>query len=83
MLSALKQKIREEATDQMGLEYIAESDADNRLKDSLLDDLGFATLGAEDDPKVKELVDGIPEYDDKDPELEKTIKESVEEIPES
>jgi hypothetical protein len=64
MLNSLKQEINRQNLENGLMESMTNAAGDESIKDVFLDDLDVAVLGAENDPKVKELVDSIPEYDD-------------------
>lgn len=72
MLNRLKQEIKQRELAELMLESLT-TKTDEIVKSAFLDDFTADVLGAENDPKIKQLVDTIPEYDDHDDQLEMEI----------
>lgn len=66
MLESLKEQLRMEESDQVLIESARRSNGGDAIKTAFLDTVGTETLGAENDPVIKKLVNTIPEYDDTD-----------------
>ena len=65
--------IKNEATSG-SYDYIAESIADDDLRDTFLDDPEAAVIGAENDPGISKFIESIPEDDELEPLSNKDIE---------
>lgn len=81
MLLNLKNEIRREEMNEVLTEALSSrTKSDEAIKDVFLDSFDVDIIGAENDPKVKSLVDTVPEYDDHDAELEAKINTLTESL---
>ena len=74
MLNNLKNALRQERETEAITESMTRSNrGEEYIKSAFLDGLENATLGAENDPEIKGLIESIPEYDDYDESVESEI----------
>lgn len=81
MLDELRRAMRVENQDEMVVESML-AQSDDSVRSAFLDDVDFDVLGAENDPEVSKLVDGIPEYDEA-AEVNKNLKKLTESLEET
>lgn len=78
MLEKLKQSLRDNASEEFISESIAKSSRSDVVKNTFLNDFEMDVVGAENDPVIEKLIDGIPEYDDQDEEIEAEVEAKAE-----
>lgn len=84
MLTHLKKQIANERNVEVLQEALSgRTNADDLIKSAFLDNWEADLLGAETDPKVKALVESVPQYDDHDEDVAKDIKALTESLEET
>ena len=79
MLSVLKEAILRIDNSRLVHDMILEGSSNN-VRDMFLDDVESVTVGAENDPEIKMLIDKLPEYDESDNVIESEIAKLTESI---
>lgn len=76
MLEGLKAAVyRDKSND-----IVMEAAMDGDVKDLFLDDMNMVVLGAENDPKIKKLIEQIPAYEETDRDFESKIDSITESV---
>lgn len=78
MLEKLKNSLRDNASEEFISESIAKSSKADTVKNTFLNDFEMDVVGAENDPVIEKLIDGIPEYDDNDEDVEAEVEAKAE-----
>lgn len=78
MLGELKKAMEKEKTNDLILEAMVRNT--NAVKNAFLDNFEMDIIGAENDPEIRSLITKIPEYDDHDEEIVKSIDKLTESI---
>jgi hypothetical protein len=82
MLIGLKKAINEHRRAELFNDVLLENSAD-QIKSMFLDDPDVVTIGAENDPEIKSLVNDLPEYGGEEEEIEDEIKSVSESLTET